>query len=280
MNWLSRGLAVAVIATLGACASTPESASEVERARAAVTRVESMPQASTTAGAELQEAQESLRKAEDALSKREPYEEIAHLSYIAERQAGIAEARIREAAALEQTRNAEADRNAALLEAREREAAAARQRAAQAEAVAAAALQELQNAKQTERGVVMTVGDVMFDVGAATLKPGARLTLDRLASFMASNPNTRVIVEGHTDSTGSDTTNQALSERRAESVANALRSRGVDGSRLEIVGLGESFPVASNDTTAGRQQNRRVEVVISDEAGQFREGAHRTAMDY
>jgi outer membrane protein OmpA-like peptidoglycan-associated protein len=236
-----------------------------------------MPEASTAAGAELKDAQESLRKAEDALSKREPHEQIAHLSYMAERQAGIAEAKIREAQALERTKQAEADRNAALLAAREREAAQARQRAAQAEAAAAAALQELEDAKQTERGVVLTMGDVMFDTGAATLKPGAQLGLDRLASFLNSNPETRAIIEGHTDNTGSDATNQALSERRAQAVATALQTRGIESGRLEIVGLGEGYPVATNSTAAGRQNNRRVEVILSDNSGQFSDRAHRTA---
>jgi outer membrane protein OmpA-like peptidoglycan-associated protein len=276
-GWRASLVAAATIAVLSACASTPESSSDLDRARAAVARVESMPDASTVAGAELQQARQSLREAEDAFSARSRQDEVVHLSYMAERQAGIAEARIREAAATRQTESAEAARNAALLQARERETQVAQQRAAQAEAVAAAALQQLQDAKQTERGVVMTMGDVMFDVGAATLKPGAHLTLDRLASFMAANPGTRVIVEGHTDSTGGDAMNQALSERRASSVAAALRSRGVDTSRLDVVGLGESFPVATNDSTAGRQQNRRVEVVISDQSGQFPESARRTA---
>ena len=279
-KWWTGTLATAVVATLSACAMTPEASSDVERARAAVTRVESMPDASTSAGAELQQAQQSLRKAEDALSKRESQDEIAHLSYLAERQAGIAEAKIREAAALARTKDAAAQRNAALLQARERETAAAQQRAASAEAVAADALKQLQDAKQTDRGVVLTMSDVMFDVGAATLKPGAELTLDRLAAFMSANPDTRVIIEGHTDATGSDATNQALSERRAESVANALRTRGLGIARLNLVGLGEAYPVASNDTTAGRQQNRRVEIVLSDDSGQFPEAARRTAMRY
>jgi outer membrane protein OmpA-like peptidoglycan-associated protein len=277
-KWMARTLTIAVATTLAACASTPESSSEVDRARAAVTRVETMPEASSAAGAELQKAQESLRKAEDAFSKRAPEEEIAHLSYMTERQAGIAEARIREAQAIQRTKNAGAERSAALLSARERETAAAQQRAAQAEAVASAALQQLENAKQTERGIVLTMGDVMFDTGSATLKPGAQLTLDRLASFLSSNSGTRAIIEGHTDSTGSDATNQTLSERRAQTVASGLRSRGIDQGRLEPVGLGEAYPVATNSSNAGRQQNRRVEVILSDQAGQFTDRARRTAM--
>jgi outer membrane protein OmpA-like peptidoglycan-associated protein len=269
-----RSVAMAGALFLAACASTPASNDQLERARAAVNRVEAMPKSSTLASAELKDAQESLRKTEDAVSKRKSAEEVAALAYITEKQADLAEAKLREANALEATRNMEAERNEALLQAREREATEAQQRAQAAEA----ALAELK-ARQTDRGMVMTLGDVLFDTGKATLKPGAQLTLDRLAGYLAANPSTRVIIEGHTDSTGSDATNQALSEQRASSVADALRMRGIGSDRVEIVGLGEAYPVASNASPAGRTQNRRVEIVLSDEQGQFPDAAHRAALN-
>jgi len=120
--------------------------------------------------------------------------------------------------------------------------------------------------------MVMTLSDVLFDTGKATLKPGATRDLDRLATALKDNPSTRVKIEGYTDSVGSDSYNQELSERRARAVADALQSRGVPADRYQIEGLGKEFPVATNDTPAGRQQNRRVEIVFSDDAGRFAEG--------
>jgi len=124
-------------------------------------------------------------------------------------------------------------------------------------------------AKQTERGMVVTLSDVLFDTGQATLKPGADLTLDHLAHYLRDNPHTRVLIEGFTDSVGSDSYNEALSQRRADAVAGALVSRGVTEDAVRATGRGKSFPVASNDTAAGRQQNRRVQIVISDTSGRF-----------
>src|SRR5688572_21647708 len=174
-------------------------------------------------------------------------------------------------------RKAEAERNAARLEARERDVAKAEQRADQAEADAAAAWREVEEAQETARGLVLTFGDMLFDTGGSTLKPGAQLLLDKLAVYLQQNPGAKAIIEGHTDNTGSDGTNQALSERRAAAVAAALQVRGIPGDRLETVGLGESYPVATNDTSAGREENRRVEVVLSDSEGVFLESARRTA---
>jgi outer membrane protein OmpA-like peptidoglycan-associated protein len=118
----------------------------------------------------------------------------------------------------------------------------------------------------------MTLNDVLFDTGRATLKPGADRDLDRLAQALKDNPNTRVLIEGHTDSVGGEDYNQVLSERRAEAVGDALRTRGVPPDRFDVKGLGKAFPVASNDTQAGRQQNRRVEIVFSDASGRFAQG--------
>ena len=276
-TWLTRISSVAALALLVGCASNPTTTAELERARDAVDKVASMPDSSTLASAELKEAQETLRKAEEAARENEPDAEVAHLAYVAEQQAAIAEAKMNEAKALEDTKNAEADRNAALLEARERDVAQAERRADQAEADAAAAWREVEEAQETARGLVLTFGDMLFDTGGSTLKPGAQLLLDKLAAYLQQNPGAHAIIEGHTDNTGSDAMNQALSERRAAAVAAALQARGITGDRLETVGLGESYPVATNDTSAGREENRRVEVVLSDSEGVFVESARRTA---
>ena len=276
-HWRTSLSSIGVLAILAGCASTPENTVELERARDAVAKVAATSDSSVVASAELKEAQETLRRAEEASRENEPEAEVAHLAYVAEQQAAVAEAKMREAKALEKTKDADTQRNEALLEARERDAAAAEMRADRAEAVAAEAWREVEEARETERGIVLTLGDVLFDSGGVELKPGAQLVLDRLAAYLADNPGARAIIEGHTDNVGSPTMNQQLSEQRAESVAAVLRSRGVDVGRLEIMGLGEAYPIATNDTSAGRQENRRVEVVLSNEQGQFPATAHRTA---
>ncbi|MBZ4660247.1 MAG: OmpA family protein [Desulfacinum sp.] len=105
--------------------------------------------------------------------------------------------------------------------------------------------------------------DVLFDFDSAVLKPGAYDEIDRVAGVLNNYPQTRIRVEGHTDSTGSETYNQQLSERRAMAVKNALVARGVDPARIDVVGYGESKPIATNATEAGRQLNRRVNIVIT-----------------
>jgi len=108
--------------------------------------------------------------------------------------------------------------------------------------------------------------DVLFDVDSAALSGGSRGTLDQVASVIMEYPKTAAVVQGHTDSTGSETHNQQLSERRAQSVHNYLVGRGVDASRMTALGYGESYPVASNDTEYGKQQNRRVDILLKAKA--------------
>jgi len=278
-------IASATLAGLAACATTPERMPAVEEARAKVQALAQDPMAQQAASRELVTARGTLQQAEAALEQGEAPEEVSHLAYMAARQAELGQARVDEARSRASIAQAEAERNRVLLEQRTKDAAAATARAesaqqeaagaqlaaaAQAEDAQAArrALEELK-AKQTERGMVLTLGDVLFDTAAATLKPGAELTIGRLADFLAQNPETRIMVEGHTDSQGSDAYNQELSQRRAQAVADALMTRGIAATRLTVIGRGEGFPVAANETTAGRQQNRRVEVVFSNEAGQF-----------
>jgi outer membrane protein OmpA-like peptidoglycan-associated protein len=105
-------------------------------------------------------------------------------------------------------------------------------------------------------------GDVWFDTGSAALKPGAYTEIDRVAAILNRYPETSIRIEGHTDSTGSESFNQDLSEKRAMAVKNALLSKNVSETRLQTIGYGESKPVAGNDTEGGRQLNRRVEIVI------------------
>lgn len=165
-------------------------------------------------------------------------------------------------------RAADANARAAQAEESKEQAEAATRDAQQANQKLAQLQQELAvlNAKKTDRGLVMTMGDVLFDTAKSTLKPGAVAPLDRLAKYLRDAPDRSVIVEGHTDSVGSEEYNQELSQRRADSVRQALVNRGVESDRVQAVGKGKDFPVASNNSAGGRQQNRRVEIVIENPA--------------
>jgi outer membrane protein OmpA-like peptidoglycan-associated protein len=257
-------------ALLAACASVPQRNDQLEQARVEVQTLAADPLAQQAASNDLDQARASLNQADAAVQQRRPPEEVNQLAYLAIRHAQAGEARVAETRARQEVARAQQERDRILLGAREREAQNAKAQAAVAQRELATAQQELADlAKQTDRGLVMTLSDVLFDTGRATLKPGADRDLDRLATALKHNPNMRVMIEGHTDSVGGDDYNQALSERRAEAVADALRMRGVPEDRYEVRGLGKAFPVASNETQAGRQQNRRVEIVFSDDSGHF-----------
>jgi outer membrane protein OmpA-like peptidoglycan-associated protein len=120
--------------------------------------------------------------------------------------------------------------------------------------------------RETARGLIVNISDVLFDTGSATLKPGAREKLARVAGILATQPDLKIEVEGHTDSVGSEEYNQRLSERRAESVRAYLVQQKIPPTAVDAVGFGKSRPAVSNDTSAGRQQNRRVELLVSGES--------------
>ena len=125
-------------------------------------------------------------------------------------------------------------------------------------------LAELQG-KQTDRGIVLTMGDVLFAFGKADLASGAVRNVDKLAQYLEKHPERNLLIEGHTDSIGSDEFNLALSQKRADAVKEVLAAKGISSDRMVTKGYGKEFPVATNDTDSGRQLNRRVEVVILNE---------------
>ena len=170
----------------------------------------------------------------------------------------------RMAAAADAERAAIAKRQAEqAISAAEEEAA----KAARAKAEADELMRELSElkAQQTERGIVLTIGDVLFATGKADLSPDANRSVNKLADFLKKYPNRDVLIEGHTDSVGTDDYNLTLSRKRADSVKYKLMGDGIEESRITTVGYGEEFPLASNDTKAGKAQNRRVEVIILNE---------------
>ena len=265
-------LVVAVAATLQACATTPPINPQLEQARSAVSRAQSSPDVSKYAPLDLDEAQKLLARADEALTAKEKPEVVTHLAYLANQKAATAEQRAHEKALNETISQAGRDRDQLQLQARTHEANSANSRADQAESRASALAQELSDmqAKKTDRGMVLTLGDVLFDTGRAELKSGALSTLDKLADFMKQNTERTIQVEGFTDSVGSDDYNMDLSQRRADTVREAVLSRGIAAERVKARGYGKQYSVASNGNAAGRQLNRRVEIVISDETGQIR----------
>jgi outer membrane protein OmpA-like peptidoglycan-associated protein len=267
------GLAL-ILAALAACATTPRQSAQLDEARAQVQALAQEPFAQQAAADDLRAAQNRLQEADNALQNGKPLATVDHLAYLAERHAEAGAARVQAATARQEVARAQEQRNQILLDSRERQAAAQAREAKEAKEQLAQTQQQLADleAKQTERGPVVTLSDVLFDTAAASLKPGADLSLDRLAAYLKAHPQTKVSIEGHTDSRGSDEYNDDLSMRRAQAVAKALIARGVAPDSLTPVGRGKNYPVATNDTAAGRQQNRRVEIVFSDASGRFAQG--------
>lgn len=191
----------------------------------------------------------NLSAAEQAELRAEAQEAAAEAARLRD-EARQAAAEARELAATEAARRAAAEADA--QNARERAEALARE------------IADLK-AEETERGFVMTLKDVLFDFDKADLKTGSTRTMERIADYLQEFPARKIKVEGFTDSRGSDTYNQGLSERRADAVVSALVNAGVSRNRIDAAGFGEQFPVANNETEVGRQQNRRVEIIMAKE---------------
>ena len=249
-------LPVALAAILAAgCAA--KSNPTLEEARAAYARASTDERVVQNAPVPLREAQVALQKAEKTFKEGDK-KDVDSLAYVALRRVEIAEQLATKNAAQQEMEGLENRRTTVLLEARDAE------------------LAELK-AKKTERGLMITLEDVLFEFGRADLKAGAVRGLDRLVSLLKEYPERNLLIEGHTDNVGSDSSNMLLSQRRADAVDNALLVAGLDRAHVTARGLGEAYPVASNDTPAGRQQNRRVEIYILPE-GQSGAQAERTTV--
>lgn len=287
-----------------ACASTPVSTSLLDQARADYALAQSTPKVASYAPLEMQSATEALGKANTAATARESSDAVDQLAYLAKQKIALAmevasrksaEADVANTAAVrdqirldqrtqqadqarlkaqEAERSAQAARDAAILATQQKNMAQAN--ALQAQQIAAEAsaktlqleaqLAELA-AKKTERGLIITLGDVLFATDVARLNANGLVMAQRLATVLQQNPQRTVLIEGFTDSTGKTQYNQELSERRAMAVGEALLAQGVARERIRQRGYGESYPVAANDTAQNRQLNRRVEIVLSDDRG-------------
>jgi outer membrane protein OmpA-like peptidoglycan-associated protein len=267
---------------LGACATMPQPNAQLETARAAVQAAEADPNVNKYAPLDLDRARKDLSIAEYAWQHHQDAE-VDQPAYLATQDARLAQAHGAAKADDARVAAGQAERDQIMLAARTREAENAKASAANARAVADSALSQRDQANEetarvqaeldalkatpTPRGMVMTLGDVLFDTGRAELKPGAARKIDQLAQFLMEHSDRRVQIEGFTDSVGSDAYNEDLSQRRADAVKAALISRGIDSSRIGTEGYGKAYPVAGNSDSGGRQLNRRVEVVIGGNNG-------------
>lgn len=269
-----------VLATLmmAGCATTktPDGANAV---RNKLTHLQSDPELATRAPVAIQAAETAVREAEKPTTNKT---ESQHLVLIADRKVDTAIALANKRLLEDQRKSISEASTEARLDARTREANQAhteadiaRMQADSARLDADAAKQqaeELQkqiaelNAKTTDRGIIVTLGDVLFDTGKSELRGGANVQLAKLSSFLTKYQDRSITIEGHTDSVGAEDYNLGLSQRRADSVKAFLVAQGVDAARVTSIGKGEAYPVASNETVTGRQQNRRVEVIIANPA--------------
>lgn len=275
---------------ISACSSTPTTTSTLDQARSDYMSAQNNSAVAQFAPMEFKAATDALNAANTAAADRQSLDKIDQLAYVAKQKIATAQEVARAKQAEGDLANAAQQRDQVRLQARTAEAEAAKRSAEQAQADAEAAraraeqahaatqnaqaqasalaaqLAELQ-AKQTERGMIITLGDVLFNTDQAVLTAQGQSTVQKLATILRDNPERTVLVEGFTDSTGSTAHNLELSQRRAESVRAALSQAGIDRSRVETRGYGEAYPVAGNTSAGDRQLNRRVEIVLS-EAGQ------------
>jgi outer membrane protein OmpA-like peptidoglycan-associated protein len=277
-------MAVAAALTLTACASGPRENPEIVRLETLLRSSYNDQFIAEYGRAELQNAEQHLGMARVAWRKdRDP--ELAHHLGMTNGLLELAAVRGGQGRTKAEITNLRARQDELRVAARDRElrnaqgqAAAATQAAQNAEMAAAAARQEAAAANQqlaalqtqlkefefqiTSLGGSMTLRDVMFEVDSAQLRPGAEQRLQPLVNYLTAMPNTTIRIEGHTDSTGGEEYNNRLSRERAESVARALQQQGIAANRIQTAGFGYSKPIASNSTVSGREQNRRVEIIM------------------
>lgn len=275
-----------IAALLGACSSTPTTTGLLDQTRTDFQVAQNNPKIATYAAVEMNQADEAMKLANAAAADDDSAAEIDNLAYVAKQKIALAQETAKQKSAEVEVANAGKERDQLRLDQRTSEADQARREALQAKnatdlaqrnaalaqgktqvareraAILEAQLADLA-AKETARGMIITFGDVLFGTDLARLTPAGMNTAQKLADVLQQNPERTVLVEGFTDSTGSTSHNQELSERRATSVRSVLQAMGVASERIAVRGYGEAYPVAANDTGPNRQLNRRVEIVLS-----------------
>jgi OOP family OmpA-OmpF porin len=228
---------------IAACAPTANK--NLERARSDYQQAANDPTVRENASADLFAAEKTLQRAEDAWEDDDDSDEVDHLSYLASRKVDLARVTAREVESKKAFEELSAQKDQVRLQARDAEIAKLK-------------------AKKVPQGILVTLGDVLFDTGRSNLKAGSLQNIYPLVEYLKTHGETMVKIEGHTDSRGSSEYNINLSEMRAESVRSFLINSGISPQRISARGMGEDYPVATNSSASGRQQNRRVEVTITD----------------
>jgi outer membrane protein OmpA-like peptidoglycan-associated protein len=271
--------AMLIVSTLIAgCSSMPTTTSLLDTARRDYLTAQNNPAVVSMAALELKQAGEALDQANNASSKRAAKEDIDHWAYIAKQRTAVAQEVAKQKTAELAIANATKERDQIRLQQRTLELNKARQ--AEAEALNKAQLAELRArqveaqltdlaAKKTERGLVVTLGDVLFSSGSTQPKSGGIRSVQKVGEILKENPQRVVAIEGFTDNTGNANRNQILSEQRANAVRDLLLQMGISSDRITARGYGQEFPIADNNTATGRQLNRRVEIIISDNSGKI-----------
>ncbi len=266
------GLAVSLL--LAGCAGSSVNTEALQGSQKAYEALKNNPQVKQYAAPSLFQAGKLYSLSKHAKSE----EEANHLAYLLGREIAVAKEHTKAEILAQKIDSLKEQKTKALLDAKESELLKAKEEAQRAKERAQGLeqryqkLQEL-NAKMTSRGLVLTLGDVLFETGKAVLMPGAKRSLEKLVDFLNENATRKVLIEGHTDNVGSSTYNIDLSLRRANAVATVLKAQGIDESRIVTKGYGERYPVATNETASGRQQNRRVEILILNEGDRMEDVA-------
>ncbi|MBY0570742.1 MAG: OmpA family protein [Burkholderiaceae bacterium] len=277
---------------VSACSTTPKTTSQLEQSRHDYAVAQSNPKVANFAALEMKQATEALGVANAAAQNRDDTQKIDQFAYVAGQKIALAQEVAKQKSAEADIASAGKERDQVRLDQRTNEANQANRAAQVAQDDAArsqrnmlAAQQQTQDAqahaaqleaqlnalaaKKTERGMVITLGDVLFGTDMSQLTPMGMQTARKLADVLQQNPERTVLIEGFTDSTGSADHNQQLSQRRATAVKTALLQMNVAAERIAMRGYGEAFPVAGNATAQDRQLNRRVEIIMSDASGKI-----------